>query len=174
MLVLEDSTSLRLVTQCDHARLASEILSLWRRDGIPSAPWRTTLLEATREHDNGWQGADAAPAVCSDTGWPCGFREISAAERQRIWRVGVSRFGSSEPAVAYLILRHATRLHQDRLERPEWTDFARFLEEKRADLVEACGPEAEALDPAYEFLWLADTLSLGACGSLSRSRAGLR
>jgi hypothetical protein len=168
VIVLEEAASLCLVTQHDHARLAHDILALWTADGLPTHPLREDLLLAVAEHDNGWREVDSAPLLRVDTGWPCDFRDYPAAERQRVWRLAVDRLASREPHVAYLVLLHAYRLHQSRLTSPEWQAFFGLLQEYRHALEPRLQADVRSLQTAYEYLWLADTLSLGACGVWGR------
>jgi hypothetical protein len=168
MLVLDDGDRLCLITQSDHARLAHDILSLWRADGLPEAAWRTTLLRAVAEHDNGWRESDSAPTLDIGKGRPCDFRSLPADERRRLWRRGVERFIADEPTVAYLLILHAHRLHESSLDHSDWRDFFDFLEERRKAVENRLTFTPEALHVAYEYLALADALSLDACGVWGR------
>jgi hypothetical protein len=166
MLVLENADALCLITQNDHARLAHDILALWTGDGLPENPLREELLLATAEHDNGWREVDAAPLTDPASGWPSEFRSYPESERQRLWRRAVNRFAQTDPLTASLIARHARRIHRDLSSSPDWQQFYSFLSEKLAAFEELCEISPADLDALYEYLWLADTLSLGACGAL--------
>lgn len=166
MIVTETEQELLLFTQGDHAALAAKILTLWRRDGVPDHTDREDLLLATREHDNGWREADAAPRVDAGSGRPLAFNEIATEDRFEIWRRGVRRFGAARPATALLILRHAREVHRDYRARTDWRAFDEELRQIEDELVEESGVAASAVDDSYRFLELSDTLSLGACGAL--------
>jgi hypothetical protein len=166
MLVLEGGDSLRLITQNDHARLAHDILALWIGEGLPNHPLRDRLLFATAEHDNGWREADAAPLTDATSGWPCDFRSYPDDERQRLWRRGINRFSDTDSLSAYLIARHAERIHRELSSSPRWQEFFSFLLEKLNALEESCPHSPVDLDLLYDYLWLADNVSLGACGAL--------
>ena len=156
------SGALRCVTQNDHAHFAAELLSLWRRDGLPDHPRRKALLFAAREHDNGWRETDAAPR-CSPDGRPHDFLSLPEPERRELWNRGVVRYRGQEPYGALLIVRHALTLHRDRDDDPAWhgvLDTWRGLEE---ELLEASGAEPSAVDGDYRFLDLADLASLLVC-----------
>ena len=170
MLVLEEPDSLRLVTQHDHAKLARDILALWTGDGLPEDPLREDLLLATGNHDAGWRGADAAPILDQSRGWPFDFRSYPEAERQLLWTEAVAELELSRPDPALLILRHAERIHRDRSARATWQPFFDFLAQKRLEIEALCESSSQRLDEMYEFLWLADTCSLGACGVLAPQR----
>lgn len=163
MLVTRVGVDLRLITQPDHARLAAEMLSLWRTDGLPQHPRRSELLFAITEHDNGWREADAAPYVDATTGRPHGFLDLPDGPRREIWDRGVARFVSSRPYPALLILEHARRIHRHRTDDPDWRGFFERLEELRAVLLEDTGAAAGQIDDDYRWLALADDLSLMVC-----------
>ena len=169
MLVLQEPDALRLITQNDHARLAHDILALWTGDGLPAHPLRDRLLLATAEHDNGWREADAAPLTKPASSWPYDFRSYPEDERQRLWRRGINRFADTDLPTALLITRHAERIHRDLSSSPGWRQFFSFLSEKLRVLEESCMISPADLDVLYEYLWLVDTVSLGACGVLGTS-----
>ena len=166
MLVLRQRNAIQVITQNDHARLAHDFLSLWTADGLPEHPLRDHLLLATAEHDNGWREADAAPLTDLDTGWPSDFRSYPETDRRRLWQRGVDRFAETDPLVALLILRHAQRIHRELYSSPAWREFFSTVTARQRSLEETCNTPSAVLDGLYEFMWLADTISLGACGAL--------
>lgn len=176
MIVVRDGALLRLVTQPDHARLAARLLSLWRTDGLPDHPRRGELLFATREHDNGWREADAAPTVDPRTSRPHSFLDLPFGPRSEIWERGTGRYLSERPYAALLMTWHALELHADRRERPEWEALLDRLEERRRELLEASGADEAEVAADYRWLDLADFLSLVACHGWTEpfERRGIR
>jgi hypothetical protein len=176
MIVAREADAYRLVTQPDHARLAGEMLALWRGDGLPANPRRAELIFAGREHDNGWREADAAPR-CDGAGRPVDFAAMPRQERIEIWERGTTRFleermgRPARPYAALLIVRHARELHRAARREAEWRDFVRRLAtlERRLRLELGAGGRALAAD--YRLLNLADTLSLAACAGWTRALA---
>jgi hypothetical protein len=163
MIVVEDESSLLLVTQPDHAHFAAELLALWRADGLPEHPRRERLLEAVREHDNGWQEADSAPRVDPATGRPHSFLSFPLAPRLEVWERGTERFLAEQPYVALLIAHHALALHHQERREPGWVELLDRLEESREELEERAGVTAEQVTQDYRFLELVDVLSLTVC-----------
>lgn len=163
MIVVSMDARLRLITQPDHARLASELLGLWHADGLPEHPRRDELLFAVAEHDNGWREADSAPYVDRATGRPYSFLDLPDPRRREIWLRGIERYRSSRPWPALLILEHGRALHRDRSAEPEWEDFFERLEELRSELLEELGASPERVAADYRWLALADDLSLSIC-----------
>lgn len=168
MIVVEDGSSLLLVTQPDHARFAAELLALWRADGLPEHPRRERLLRAVREHDNGWQEADSAPRVDPASGRPHDFLSFPLAPRLEVWERGTERFLADEPYVALLVAHHALALHPPERQEPGWVELLDRLEESREDLEERAAVTADQVAQDYRFLELADALSLAVCNRWSQ------
>jgi hypothetical protein len=176
MIVAREADAYRVVTQPDHARLAGEMLALWRGDGLPANPRRSEVIFAGREHDNGWREADAAPR-CDGAGRPVDFIAMPPRERIEIWERGTSRFleprlgRPPRPYAALLIVRHARELHRTARRESAWRDFVCRLAalERRLRLELGAGGRALAAD--YRLLNIADTLSLAACAGWARTLA---
>ncbi|MFQ5528666.1 MAG: DUF3891 family protein [Thermoanaerobaculia bacterium] len=167
MIVSDDGSAFVLITQADHALLAHGLLELWRLDGLPRHPRRRELLFAVREHDNGWQRADAAPSVMPATGSPTSFDRIPSTLRLAIWRRGVGRHLNDHPYASRLIARHAREMNRDALGDAEWAGFDEELAELEAGLDEAGTVTEAELEADYAWLRLADVLSLGGCGAFA-------
>jgi hypothetical protein len=150
---------LRLVTQSDHAHLAGAILALWHTDGLPHHAAREALLYAAREHDNGWREYDAAPRVGGD-GRPSDFRSIPSQDRRTLWTRGVLRHRVSQPFATLLILEHARMLHADRRHDPAWAPLLASWDLLRTELLEENDVSRDALDAAYHWIELTDSISL--------------
>lgn len=166
MIVTRAGADLRLITQVDHARVAAEILSLWRADGLPAHPRRDDLLFAVREHDNGWQETDAAPHLNPVTGGPYSFLDLPENHRRELWDRGTLRHAVHRPASAPLITLHALRLHEDRRSDESWSTLLAELAERLVEQTEVAALEAADLEADYIWLRLADGISLRACGAL--------
>jgi hypothetical protein len=165
MIVIPRAQSLRLVTQPDHARLAAQVLALWRADGFPGHPRRLDLLTAVREHDNGWREADAAPLLDAG-GRPVDFRAAPDTLRREVWLRGVERYAGEQPYIALLTARHALHLHRDRRELEDWRPAFERLDGLWEELLERTSLGAEGAETDYRWLLLADTLSLALCEAI--------
>lgn len=162
MIVRNESTHLRVITQTDHAHFAGELLALWRRDGMPDHERRADLLFAAREHDNGWREMDAAPACDPDSGKPYDFRSLPVERRAEIWERGSARFADQHPYAALLVTLHALNLlGAGGAER--WGELIERLGERRDELLATAGVAEETAREDYRFIDLTDTLSLAAC-----------
>lgn len=168
MIVTRQEGSLRLVTQCDHAHFSARLLSMWRSPELADHPRRRRLLEAIREHDNGWREADAAPRVDPATGTPYGFLDLPDDERLEIWRRGTRRYVEEEPYVALLVVEHARALLSQRGDDEPYRQLLDELEELREELLPRAGVASEEVAADYRWLDLADALSLAACVPWSR------
>lgn len=167
MIISRFDDRLRVITQGDHAHLASELLSLWIRDGLPAHPRRDDLLFAAREHDNGWREADAAPMVDVRTGRPFDFLSLPRDPRWEIWQRGIHRHAYSSPYAALLITQHALALHRSREQDPAWRPTLLGWRSHRASLLETTGLDEQTLTDDYRWIDLSDMLSLAAAASWS-------
>jgi hypothetical protein len=163
--------ALLVVTQADHARLASELLGLLRLPELVDHPRRALLLRAVAEHDNGWWEVDAAPRLAATGSGPLDFRAAPAPLRQEVWKRGVERFAGDSPALAAMVARHALRLLVPRFGGDaEWSRFLTDLQDRHLELLAAAAAELDR--PAEElevelaaldgWLALADQLALAA------------
>lgn len=179
MIVVPEEQKFRLVTQPDHAHFSGELLSLWRADGLPAHPRRADLIFAAREHDNGWREADAAPRWDAGRGRPHDFITLPARERIELWERGTCRYAADRPYAALLITRHARQLFAGRRHDEDWASFVAFLDDFEGSLlaeVSETGVSREDLEADYQWIDLADLISLAACNGWrdSAERYGLR
>lgn len=161
-----------VITQNDHAHFASELLALWRTDGLPDHPRRRQLLFAAREHDNGWAETDSAPMCDPTSGRPLDFMAVSQGTRQDLWRRGTERYAERDPYAALLIVRHAIHLHRSQLQVPEWSEIFARWHELEAELLERVDVAETALMRDYRWIELTDLLSLAACNGWARELEG--
>jgi hypothetical protein len=169
LIVVEQGPRLLLIVQTDHARFSAELLSLWRADALPLHPRRQELLFSVREHDNGWREADAAPRMDPVSAKPYDFLSYPDAARQEIWGRGIYRFADRRPYTALLIARHANTLLGRRFGAdPEWRELRSRWQEDCAQWLLQAGLDEVSIAQDYEFLHLADTVSLAVCNRWSR------
>jgi hypothetical protein len=171
MIISSQDDGYLVVTQNDHAHLAAELLSLWRRDALPDHPRRRQILAAAREHDNGWREADSAPRCDRESGRPLDFVASSQELRREIWRRGVERFRDRDLWVTLLILQHAIHLHRSLAEDAEWAPLLEEWRQLRAELLQESAAVAQDLAADYRWIELSDLLSLGLCSRWRRQAA---
>jgi hypothetical protein len=173
MIVANDGTFLRLITQPDHARLAGDIAEAWYADGWRTHARRDVLLLAIREHDNGWIEPDAEPAVDPQTGHPYDFISTPEEIKQAIWPRGVERLARQEPLAAAFVAQHALTIFADHQSKPSWSSFFDRMTTMRDTLLDWCevsSPEGRAAFARdYRLLFLADYLSLAFCNDWQRT-----
>ena len=164
MIVIPEEKSLLLITQGDHAHLAAELLSLCRFPELTAHARRRLLLEATREHDNGWRESDAAPSLDPTSASPYSYLTLPDAERRRVWTRACERFRDAEPYVALLITEHALALHRPLSGQGRWDDWLAEIETARNELLDEADCDLEALASDYALLRFADLCALACCG----------
>jgi len=173
MILVPEEGELLVLTQHDHARLAGELLSLWRADGLPEHPRRDEILFATREHDNGWREADSAPRVDPETGRPHDFTSVPLDVRAEVWLRGAARYAERRPYAALLVAWHGVALHRERRGEEAWeAALLAPLDELVEELLETTGAPREELRADYRWLGLADGLSLAACNRWAEPSEG--
>jgi len=161
LIVFDQGSRLRVVTQSDHAHFAAELLTLWPAGGLPEHPRREEILFATREHDNGWREADAAPRVDVARARPHDIFSFPQSERLQVWSRGISRHSETHPFATLLIAEHARVIHQPLTS--DWVELFANLEPRRSHWLDEAGIDEPTLQRDYRFVQLADTLSLALC-----------
>lgn len=163
MIVRPTDGELALVTQADHARLAADLLALFRLPELAGHPRREALLRAVADHDNGWWEADAAPRVDPATGAPVDFLGQPEALRREVWERGIARFAAEDPGRAAQIAAHFLRLFDARAGDPDWGPLLGRQREAVTVLLAEAGRTPAELAADDRWLALADQLSLVAC-----------
>jgi hypothetical protein len=163
MIVVDLGNSLRCITQGDHAHFAADLLSLCRFPDLEAHPRRASLLEAVRQHDNGWRELDAAPRVDPQTQSPYSFETLPADPRRDLWTRGTQRFREQAPLVALLITEHALELHREHAGDELWDEWLAEVSSLRSELLEETGLPEDELAGDYRYLRFADQCSLAAC-----------
>jgi len=149
-----------LITQPDHASLAAVIIG--QAETLAASPRRDAILLAVAEHDNGWAEEDAAPILNPATGQLADFINVPAAVRQRVWPRAIQRL-APHPWPAALVAEHAVIVY-DRFRVEEgWESFFTGLEAARDDMIGKSGLTMAELVSDYEFVRLADLISLMFC-----------
>jgi hypothetical protein len=149
-----------LITQPDHARLAASIIE--HAVALGNRPRRTAILLAVAEHDNGWKEEDAAPILNPATGYIADFVNVPLAVRYRVWPRAIQRL-EAYPWTAALVAEHAVVVYDRFRTEAAWTPFFAGMEAARDRMVRASGLTAGELTSDYEFLRLADLISLVFC-----------
>jgi hypothetical protein len=134
MIVRHLGTDLLLITQPDHAALAARIMEAWRAGGFPDRPTRARVLDATRQHDLGWQPVDAEPAIDPDSGLPYEFTNAPLDVRQQLWPRAIDQLAARDPYVAALVAQHALTVYRRFAPTPGWDTFFPAIERRRDDL----------------------------------------
>ncbi|MGE5358565.1 MAG: DUF3891 family protein [Bacteroidales bacterium] len=168
MIVRPDGNGgLLLITQPDHAALASRIIAAWPASAFTPTSAREAVLYAVAEHDNGWLEVEQAPVLDRGTGRPYDFMTVPLDFKQAIWPRGVARLAAIDPLAAALVAEHGLRVHAHRRDEPDWRAFFARVERLRDELLARCGALSgsahDAFTRNYRLLFLGDLLSLVFC-----------
>jgi Protein of unknown function (DUF3891) len=160
MIIRLDGSILDLITQPDHAHLAGRIME--RCVQLAKHPRRARILHAIAEHDNGWDEADAAPTVDSETGKIVDFVSAPLSVRHGVWPRGVARL-AEDPWSAALVAQHAITVYDRYRSDQAWTSFFAGMEAMRDAMVSRSGMPIDDLLRDYAFVRLGDLISLTFC-----------
>jgi hypothetical protein len=162
VIVRANRDHLLLITQPDHAVLSAGVMAAWQRNPL-SGPRRDLVLQATREHDNGWREEDDAPLVDPAAGCILDFMTAPEGVRQRIWPRAVDRLAST-PYAAALVAQHALSVYDRYRALPAWAPFFERVEAMRNRALAQAAPWSLAdLRHDYFFVRMGDLVSLTFC-----------
>jgi hypothetical protein len=139
MILRRDGTDWLYINQLDHSRLAGRLMAAWQADGFPGRPTRAKVLQATSDHDLGWQIPDAVPRIGAD-GQPYDFVSAPLEIKQPPFGRAVETLTAEDPYVAALVAQHAITVYRRYASEPAWQGFFGPLESRRDDLVAAAVP----------------------------------
>ncbi len=163
MIIRRVGTDLLLIAQDDHAALAGRIMTAWRADGLPTHPRRDRVLQATAEHDFGWQPVDAAPSIDPTTGTPYEFVTAPLEIRQGVWTHALDHLAPQDPYVAALVAHHARAVYRRYESTPGWETFFSSMDRRRDDLLAIEGLPLDTLLQDYPCVGMGDLWSLVFC-----------
>src|SRR5262245_9651128 len=169
MIIRRRETTVLLITQPDHARLAETIMERWQAGGLPASPRRAAILHAIREHDNGWRDLDSAPIVDPDTGEVLDFMNLPDDDRRGVWPRGVQRLAEM-PYAAALVAQHALHIYRRYRADPAWAFFFSEMEGWRGRYLQL--ERTASMDELlrdYMFLRIGDLASLTYCNGWSEA-----
>jgi hypothetical protein len=89
-----------LISQVEHARLAGELAEAWNFNGGRMVAVRDELVQAVRQHDEGWAVWELSPTVDPETGRPRDFTEMPMPTATGIWSRSIAYCLEHHPASA--------------------------------------------------------------------------
>lgn len=150
-----------LITQPDHARLASGLMAHCRT--LLEHPRRETILHAIASHDDGWAIEDANPTVDPATGDVADFVRARTEVRQGVWPRCVGALAEENPWAAALVAHHALTVYTRLRANPDWHAFFAKMGVIRDALIKKTSLEPADLEADYVYLRLGDLISLAFC-----------
>jgi hypothetical protein len=177
MIVRNDRDTFLLITQPDHAQLAETVVAAMRTEPALDGPARSTILLATREHDNGWAEVDAAPTVNPRTGRPCDFMAGSMPVKHELWLRGITRAAKTDDLAGALVAEHVLTVYSYRRGEREWAAFFSTIEGMRDALLRGLGlftgRGRDTFRAYYRCVQLGDSFSLQFCNAWTDSSTTL-
>jgi len=166
MIVRHTLDEVQYITQPDHARLAARVMAYCV--ALHHEPRRDAILQAIQRHDDGWQEEDEAPPIDPQSGEVLDFIHAPLPVRQGVWPRSVEKL-ERDPWAAALVAHHAVFVYSRYRDDPSWNAFFTRMEGLRDGHVDRSGLTQMTLESDYEYLRLADLISLFFCtGSSER------
>ena len=156
-------SELLLIAQDDHAALAARIMTAWRLDSVTERSTRARVLEATRQHDLGWQPVDAAPNVSAETGMPYDFLNAPVEVRQGVWPRAIQQLASQDAYVAALVAHHALTVYRRLASTRGWEEFFVEIKKMRDQVLATQDLGLDVLLRDYAIVGMGDLWSLVFC-----------
>lgn len=165
MIIRRLASSQQLISQPEHAALAARLMSHWQVNHFPESSRKTSILYATRQHDNGWAEIDEDLVVDGATGQLLDFVALpDALKRDTAWR-GIERL-ASDPYAAALVAQHRLHVYRRYAEQPDWLTFFASVTAARDTYLRAAGPVSlDELLRDYRFVRAGDLASLAFCNN---------
>ena len=154
-----------LISQPDHAALATRIMREWHTDHFPDSPRKASILRAIEGHDSGWLEIDESLVIDEATGKLLDFVEVSdELKRETSW-LGIERL-APDPYAAALVAHHRLHVYRRRSEHPEWREFFDTVKASRDSYLRAAGEASlSELLRDYPLVRAADLASLAFCNN---------
>lgn len=159
MLVQENESGLRLVSQNDHGLFAGRLAHEWWGLDSEPTPLPFELVFATSVHDQSWLKADRTPTLNHDTGIPYDFNDFPKKDRARMYTEGLDYLAEVDPYAGLLVSLH---YHSFTSLRPV-AGFGKREEARQDELRAALGfsePSMRVAERHLAYLQLFDLLSL--------------
>ena len=184
MFIWRLENEVRITLQTDHMTQAGDMGAAWGNEEVPGPKYRTAVVTAARNHDEGWRQWELAPEMDTATGLPVDFREVDRRQHTQFYAKGVDFIEPTDPHAAFFISMHATGLYLGRygvdgLPAPERGDLPPHsrafvdAEEKRQ---ERLAGSLQLMDDDiwydYRLLQLWDRLSIVLCHGWANARLG--
>ena len=119
-----------LITQPGHAFFSSRIMSFWGNGDFEAISPADEVMLAIREHDCGWEKADAAADFNQQNGYPRSFTEMSPESQLEIWSECFERHVDGHPYACALIALHFSEFNKRTISRNPQSGSAVLLREK--------------------------------------------
>ena len=165
MIIRRLESSIQLITQSHHAKLAAFIINNWDIDHFPSSPHKESILHAIEKHDDGWNEIDESVVVDESTGELVDFINVSDELKRYTSLHGIELL-ASDPYAAALVAQHRLNVYKRNNDKADWKSFFTEVRETRDAYLQAAGSVShEELIRDYNLLRAGDLASLTFCNN---------
>ena len=134
MILQEQDDQLLVIRQTDHALLAGFFASAWGNEQFARPELVDSFCLAVREHDNGWNEWELAPAIDPKTRLPYSFMSIPTEQHVEVYRRGIERVVKADPYAGLLVSLHCAGLYDHaRATMPGYS--AKYVKSKEQQMV---------------------------------------
>jgi hypothetical protein len=112
MLLHDTNDGYVAISQPAHAWVSGQLAAAWGNDHFGQVEPRDEVCLAAEQHDIGWLGWEANPALNPATGKPRTFMELPTSEHVTVWETAGPDALVYGPYVALLVSMHGTGLYQ--------------------------------------------------------------
>ncbi len=165
MIIRHLESSVQLIAQSQHAKLAAFIINNWSPCFFPSSTHRGSILNAIEKHDDGWNEIDESVVVDESTGELVDFINVSDEQKRYTSLHGIELL-ASDPYAAALVAQHRLNVYRRNINKADWKSFFSDVTKKRDEYLQAAGSVSlEELFHDYNLLRAGDLASLTFCNN---------
>ena len=163
MIIRNLGSSVQLITQPQHAKMAAFIIANWHSDHFPPSPRKESILHAIDKHDEGWMEIDETLIVDEETGELVDFIKVPDEIKRHTSQQGIELL-SSDPYAGALVAQHRLNVYRRYASQADWKSFFTNVKKTRDTYLRAAGSGSlNELLHDYNFLRAGDLASLTFC-----------
>ncbi|MEO5912187.1 MAG: DUF3891 family protein [Pelobium sp.] len=162
MIIREDQENLIFITQHDHAYIAGELLSKFKKDFIAVAHFES-LKFAVHQHDRAWITPDSTPILNDITLYPYTFDDYPEKLKLHFYKLGIEQVDQANSYAAILCSMHYASFLKDAETEAGKQFYERELLRQKHLINKLKIPHDRLLNYQLKILQFCDNLSLFIC-----------
>lgn len=163
MIIRPLSSTLQLISQPEHARLAARIMREWDPRHFPESPRKASILCAIEHHDDGWSEIDETLVVDAE-GRLLDFVALDDTLKRETSRRGIEEL-AADPYAAALVAQHRVHVYRRLAGKPGWDAFFVAVTTARDGYAREAGASLDEVLRDYTMVRAGDLASLAFCNN---------